>query len=138
MKNMKKLKSQAGFTLIELMVVVAIVGILAAIGLPRIQGLQQQARQAEANQNLGVLHTLAETYSVQNNGYTGMTLAAMGWQAPNGANYTYALGGTITQAAFTGTATAPQSSICTNPTAGANNVFQVDQTRSITQTTACP
>lgn len=50
------------------MIVVGIIGILAALAVPRFQTFQVKARQAEAKTNLGTIATLAEAYAVDNNG----------------------------------------------------------------------
>src|SRR5262245_63251640 len=53
----QKLKGQKGFTLIELMIVVAIIGILAAIAIPNFLAYQARAKQSEAKTNLGGIYT---------------------------------------------------------------------------------
>lgn len=59
---MKLSRNQNGFSLVELMIVVAIVGILASIAVPKFQTFQAKARQAEAKSNLAHLYTLEHSY----------------------------------------------------------------------------
>jgi prepilin-type N-terminal cleavage/methylation domain-containing protein len=61
--------AQAGFTLIELMIVVAIIGILASVAIPRYQNHIVKARQAEATQTLGAVYTNQLQYYSVNNTY---------------------------------------------------------------------
>lgn len=49
-----------GFTLVELLIVVAIVGVLATIGIPTYQRMVKKARQAEAKSNLGSIGRLIQ------------------------------------------------------------------------------
>jgi type IV pilus assembly protein PilA len=60
---------EKGFTLIELMIVVAIVGILAAIAIPNFIGMQKKAKTTEAKSNLGQIWTLQEAYRAENDTY---------------------------------------------------------------------
>ena len=53
---------QKGFTLIELMIVVAIIGILAAIAIPQFNAYRQKAYNAAAVSDLRVFRTVMETY----------------------------------------------------------------------------
>ncbi len=57
-----------GFSLVELMIVVAVLGILAAIVIPQFQSYTTQAKQAAAESNLRTLRGAIELYTAQHNG----------------------------------------------------------------------
>ena len=67
-----------GFTLIELMIVVAIIGILAAIAIPNFLRFQARAKQSEAKQNLGAIFTAYTAYFSDNNTFPGAQSAQVG------------------------------------------------------------
>jgi len=62
------LRNRRGFTLIELMVVVVIIGILAAIAVPQITGQSDRAREKRAKSDLMTIGTAIEMYYTENNG----------------------------------------------------------------------
>ena len=62
-------KSKEGFTLIELMIVVAIVGILAAIAIPSFMRFQLKAKAGEAKSNLAAIRTAEESYQAEHGDY---------------------------------------------------------------------
>ena len=91
-KNMTKnliLKSQAGFSLIELMVVVAIIGVLAAVAIPNFTRFQLKAKQSEAKSSLGSIYIGEKAYLNEFGGYSS-SLSDVG-AAPDG-GYIYNCG----------------------------------------------
>lgn len=72
LRNLKKqLKSRKGFSLIELMVVVAIIAILSTIAIPAYQNFQARARQKEGMSMLGSYFVAAQAAKVEHGGYVG-------------------------------------------------------------------
>ncbi|MEE8492602.1 MAG: prepilin-type N-terminal cleavage/methylation domain-containing protein, partial [Nitrospirales bacterium] len=84
-------RNQKGFTLIELMIVVAIIGILAAIAIPNFLKYQAKSRQAEAKINLGGIFVAETSYFGEQARYG--SFAEVGFALAGSSNrYTYRSG----------------------------------------------
>jgi len=68
-KIRQKKNTQAGFTLIELMVVIVILGLLAAVAIPRFMGESDKAKVGTAKTQIVMLETALKMYKLDNGNY---------------------------------------------------------------------
>lgn len=69
-------KNTAGFTLVEIMIVVAIIGLLAAIAVPNFAQARSNARKSACINNLRLIDAAQEQWAMENNKNTGDAVAA--------------------------------------------------------------
>ena len=105
-------KTSAGFSLIELMIVVVIVAILASIALPAYQQYVERSRRADAHDILNTTAQALERFFTINNTYVGFAVPAQS----TAQFYHVAVARTATTYTLTATATGAQSSDTACPT----------------------
>ena len=95
-------RSEKGFTLVELMIVVVIIGILASIAIPKFSSLIGKTKATEAKTILGTIVQAEKSYYFTSNAYVDFNAALadpaadgstncppIGFQQPEGARFTY-------------------------------------------------
>ncbi len=121
---MDKLERKCGFTLVELLVVVVIVGILAAIAVPNFVSAQTKAKVGSVKGNMRVLQMAAESFGTANGGpYATDTLnsaTGCGPFLPGGSRNITGNMGTYPTNPLTGTANVPGNSGLTTAKAISN------------------
>ncbi len=85
MKSLRGMQNKKGFTLVELLIVVAIIGILAAIAIPQFAAYRARAFCSAQNSDLANLAVAQEAFFVNNNAYLS-TQTIAGGAAPTEAN----------------------------------------------------
>src|SRR5690349_9074919 len=89
---MKKL--QKGFTLIELMIVVAIIGLLAALAIPNFIRFQARSKQSEVKANLKSMFTAERSYYQEHDTYSEC-IKKIGFNPERGNRYHYVVNNTL-------------------------------------------
>ena len=107
---LNRFHNRKGFTLIELMIVVVIIGILAALAIPRFMQTSGKAKKSEAKTVLKQLYQLERAYFQEHDAYVaGLTTAALAASALSfddpGADARYIYSVVAAGATFTATAT---------------------------------
>lgn len=105
-RYLESLKRQDGFTLVELMVVVAIIGLLSAVAIPNFKKYQAKAKMSEAKLQLSAAYTAESSFFSDFNMY-GHCLAYMGYDPnveKNNRYYAIGFSSTGTHSAIDGTA----------------------------------
>jgi type IV pilus assembly protein PilA len=77
-KLQKRVQSEKGFTLIEMLIVIIILGILLGIAVPAYLKFKDRANNAAAQANIRAMVPAVEAYNADNNGYASMTIGGAG------------------------------------------------------------
>ncbi len=134
-KFRERRNEESGFTLVELLVVMLILGILAAIAIPAFFSQRDKGYDSDAKANARTVQTALETYAVDNNGsYSGATMANLATIEGTIADLTGTGGGTV---AISNLGTNTYTVTATSASQGATRTFVIARAASGSTTNTC-
>ncbi len=123
-------RRNTGFTLIELMIVVAVIAILAAIAVPSYLSQARKSRRSDAISQLGAISLQQERYRANNPTYATAFGVTGFISAPASNYYTYSISATATDYTITATASGDQTKDKASGTSCSTLAVQRDGTHS--------
>jgi prepilin-type N-terminal cleavage/methylation domain-containing protein len=130
-------RNEAGFSLVELMIVVGIIGILASLAMPKMQVFMAKARQSEAKGKLANVFALQQSYFTENNTFGTIAQIGLNVTAPTATDKDVygvpSLVGAPSATAFTAQISNIKQ-LCNGVAAG-GDVWQVTETNALTNST---
>jgi len=63
------MRKRKGFTLVEILIVIMVIGVLAGIAIPAVRGIRDQARISQAEGDLSTLRSATEAFQTTTDGY---------------------------------------------------------------------
>lgn len=121
----RPLRAETGFTLVELMIVVVVIGILAVVALPKFGAVAQRAKEAEAEPILKQVVTLQERHRQKHDRYADNFDALEGAADPvrSARYYEFRITGSVSDFV-----------VCARPRNGLDlRAFRIDQSRTVTE-----
>jgi type IV pilus assembly protein PilA len=125
-----RIHNRKGFTLIELMIVVVIIGILAALAIPRFMQATTKSKQSEAKQILKQIYTMERAYRQEEGVYT-LNLGDLGVDIMADARYAYTVTSADLTNSFLATAAATVEDLDDDATV---DTWTIDQDGTLTNT----
>jgi type IV pilus assembly protein PilA len=138
-QHLNRKQSEKGFTLVELLVVIIIIGILAAIALPNFLNQGAKAKQTEAKQNIGMTNRVQTVYRSENNAFAdtfdklAMGVLSGASTTASTSNYDYVL----IPATDTSTLTAQAKDTALKSYSGGSFLYLNSETKNVIASIAC-